>query len=149
MKCGLSTVYLVVFQRWLVDCLETQRPILFKFCGISACPIGKLQGIRHWGIPSRQGNPFFPFLPNGHSGRGNRFRRDVKGELERKPEPGETRRQCEQKAAPVTGGKEGARGWKVRTQGERRGLATASLRAIPAFYKTFNCKKKKTFSVFS
>lgn len=65
----------------------------------------------------------------------------MKGELERKPEPGGTRRQCEQKAAPVTGGKEGARGWKVRRQGQRRRLATASLRAIPAFYNTFNCKK--------
>ena len=46
----------------------------------------------------------------------------MKGEGGRKPEPGENRRQCEQKAGPVAGGKEGARGGKVSPQGQNRGL---------------------------
>lgn len=46
----------------------------------------------------------------------------MKGDWGRNSEPGETRRQCEQKAELVAGGKEGAGGGEVHPQGQNRGL---------------------------
>lgn len=68
------------------------------------------------------GDPKQTRQPSGHSGQRGRSRRHVKDEWGRKTEPGQTRRQCKQKAEAVTGGKEGSQIREGVSQGQSRGL---------------------------